>query len=223
MGSIAGLTMALAMSCAPDVAPETIARIVAVESNNQVFALNVNKLGGRQPRANNAEDAARWARHYIERGHTVDMGLMQINSANLRRLGYTVEEILDPCTNVRAGAKILTENFNAASRQWDDPQRALQAALSAYNTGNFRNGFRNGYVAKYMNGPSEIELADGDPVVVEAQEEAVVLPVEDIGPPPVTLIYDTAAPVMPDSFHSIGQPSSPHDAGTHVVGNWSRK
>ena len=31
-----------------------------------------------------------------------------------------------------------------------DPVPALQAALSAYNTGNFSRGFENGYVARYF-------------------------------------------------------------------------
>ncbi len=223
MISLAGLTLTLAMTCAPDVAPETVARVVQVESGNQVFAINVNRLRGRQPRANNIEDAARLARYYIGRGHTVDMGLMQINSANLRRLGYTVEDMFDPCTNLRAGSKILTENFIAASRQLDDPQEALKAALSAYNTGNFRNGFRNGYVAKYMRPSATVRLQDG-PAMPAAKpiDLTTAIEVEDTGPPPVALNYDRQATFQQD-FHALGQPGDPNQATTAVLGNWSKK
>ena len=51
--------------------------------------------------------------------------------------------------NIRAGASILTADYLAAVQTWPDPQTALRAALSAYNTGSFSKGFFNGYVAKY--------------------------------------------------------------------------
>lgn len=222
--ALTGLTLSLALSCAPNVAPDTIARIVQVESGNKVFAINVNRLRGRQPRADNIEDAARLVRLYIARGHTVDMGLMQINSVNLRRLGYTVEDMFDPCTNLKAGAKILTENYTAASRQMDNSQAALRAALSAYNTGNFRNGFRNGYVAKYLRGPATIDLPDGPASAPAPAIDLTALKVEaeDNGPPPVVLNYDLTATYAED-FHGLGQPADPRDAGTAVLGNWSKR
>lgn len=224
--SITGLTLSLALTCAPNVAPETIARIVQVESGNQVFALNVNKLKDRQPRAKTAAEAAGLARHYIARGHTVDMGLMQINSANLRRLGYTVEDMFDPCTNLQAGSTILAENYVAASRQWNDPQKALQAALSAYNTGNFKYGFKNGYVAKFMRGPASISLPDGDSEAEIATHEALPATtdeIEDYRDPSVVLVRDLEAPAYAADFHALGQPANPFDAATSVIGNWSVK
>ncbi len=91
----------------------------------------------------------------IAKGYNVDIGYMQVNSRNLPKLGLTVEQALDPCTNIRAGATILTGNYRGAVRIYGEGQAALQAALSAYNTGNFRSGFRNGYVSRYFaHGPS---------------------------------------------------------------------
>jgi type IV secretion system protein VirB1 len=75
---------------------------------------------------------------------------MQVNNRNLPALGYTVEQVLDdPCTNIRAGAAVLTADYAAAVRTHGEGQLALQAALSAYNTGDFYRGFANGYVARY--------------------------------------------------------------------------
>ena len=77
---------------------------------------------------------------------------MQINSRNLRGLAITIEEAFDPVVNIQAGAKILLRGYRGAIRRYGPGQNALKAALSAYNTGNYEKGFRNGYVAKYFPG-----------------------------------------------------------------------
>lgn len=146
-------------ACAPHVAPATLASIVRVESSGNPIAINVNTIRGRPrypvPRIRSADHAASVAHHAISQGYNVDLGLMQINSRNLRGLGYSVEQMLnDQCLNVKAGAQILTENYTRAARERGHGQDALLAALSAYNTGNFQNGFRNGYIARYFNGSS---------------------------------------------------------------------
>lgn len=142
----AATLLALASQCAPTVAPETVLAIIQTESSGEPFALNVN--GGRQPaRQNNAADAAATARRYVAAGYSVDLGLGQINSHNMRWLGLTWDTVFDPCTNVAALARVLTTNYNAVSAG-RDPQTALRVALSMYNTGSQTRGFRNGYVAK---------------------------------------------------------------------------
>jgi type IV secretion system protein VirB1 len=140
--------LALASQCAPSVAPETVLAIVQTESSGEQFALNVN--GGKQPaRQTNAADAAATARRYVAAGYSVDLGLGQINSRNMRWLGLTWETVFDPCTNVAALARVLITNYNAA-KPGRDPQTALRVALSMYNTGSQTRGFRNGYVAKVV-------------------------------------------------------------------------
>jgi type IV secretion system protein VirB1 len=122
--------------------------IVRVESGGKPYAINVNGTQKLIRQPHNAEEATRWADWLVSRGYSVDMGLAQINSGNLNRLGLTPQQLFDPCTNLRAGAKILTENYLGASRKYGGGQDALRAALSAYNTGNYRAGLANGYVAK---------------------------------------------------------------------------
>jgi type IV secretion system protein VirB1 len=130
------------------VAPETVLAIIQTESSGEQFALNVN--GGRQPaRQTNAADAAATARRYVAAGYSVDLGLGQINSRNMRWLGLTWETVFDPCTNVAALARVLTTNYNSV-KAGRDPQTALRVALSMYNTGSQTRGFRNGYVAKVV-------------------------------------------------------------------------
>src|SRR3546814_665702 len=83
---------ALASQCAPNVAPQTVAAIVRTESHGRPFALNVN--GSTQPpRQSNAASAVATAQRYIAAGYSVDLGLGQINSRNMRWLGLTLEKI----------------------------------------------------------------------------------------------------------------------------------
>ena len=149
------------LACALNVSPVTLEAVARVESGGNSLALNVNRLSGPQPHPVSVVEAVRIAESYIARGYSVDMGLMQVNSRNLPALGYTVEQVLDPCTNVAAGGRILTANYADAARRMGQGQPALQAALSAYNTGNFSAGFRNGYVAKYVGLGGVPALAGG--------------------------------------------------------------
>ena len=135
---------------APHVAPQTIAAIIRVESGGNEFAVGVNCSGAKRVHAKSAQEAAAQARYFISKGFSVDLGLMQINSRNLPGLGLTIEQAFDPGTNIQAGAKILARGYRGAVRRYGPGQSALKAALSAYNTGNYDTGFKNGYVAKFF-------------------------------------------------------------------------
>lgn len=153
--------MELFALCAPDIAPQTLTEVIRVESRGNPLAININgpiKLP-RPPL--DAADAVALVRPVIAAGYSVDLGLMQVNSRNLPQLGVTLEQMFDPCTNLRAGAAILAANYAEAARRQGPGQPALLAALSAYNTGDFARGFRNGYVAKYTaTAPAAVPPAD---------------------------------------------------------------
>jgi type IV secretion system protein VirB1 len=137
------------LRCSRTVPSSTLRAVIRIESNGFPYAIHVNGLSMQPMPVSRARDATRLAQAWIERGYRVDMGLMQVDSANLGALGYTVRDMFDACTNIRAGASILTADYLAAVQTWPEPQTALRAALSAYNTGSFSKGFFNGYVAKY--------------------------------------------------------------------------
>lgn len=151
-GGMTAIGSEIIAACAPTVAAPTVQQIIDVESNGNPLAISVNGANlSFQPQ--DAGDAATIARSYIQAGYTVDMGLMQVNSTNLSRLGYSVEDMFDACKNLRAGSTVLTNFYKLAVTQYPgNPQAALQAALSAYNTGSFTAGFANGYVARYFGG-----------------------------------------------------------------------
>ncbi len=66
-------------------------------------------------------------RSHFGKTRTVDIGVMQINSDAriLSNLGVTQEQLLDPCTNIHAGARILAEKMARHGRTWE--------AVGAYN------------------------------------------------------------------------------------------
>lgn len=144
--------IALIPVCAPDVAPNTIIRIMDVESKGNPLAINVNGLG--QIQADSQAEAARLTEHYMDKGYTVDVGLMQINSSNFGRLGYAnrIEALFEPCNNIAAGGQVL-KDFYTTHRAKKNEAEALRAAISAYNTGSPTRGVANGYVGKvYQQG-----------------------------------------------------------------------
>jgi type IV secretion system protein VirB1 len=137
------------LACAPNVSPITLEAVIRVESGGDPLAIHVNGVRTQPEPATTAAQAAQLAEGFIRRGYSVDIGLMQVNSRSLAVLGITVERVLDPCTNIRAGAAVLTADYAVATRTHPEGQPALQAALSAYNTGSFDRGFGNRYVARY--------------------------------------------------------------------------
>lgn len=191
--------LALASQCAPSVAPETVLAIIQTESSGEPFALNVN--GGRQPaRQSSAVDAATTARRFVAAGYSVDLGLGQINSRNMRWLGLTWETVFDPCTNVAALARVLTSNYNAV-KAGRDPQTALRVALSMYNTGSQTRGFRNGYVAKVVGnagianaGLSYVATLPTVAVAEPASDDLRELLVSDDAAPQAQMIKPRPAP-----------------------------
>lgn len=138
--------MDLARRCGPSVAAPTLAAVAKTESGFETLALNDNTIGKPQSYST-LEEAVSSAERLVARGDSVDLGLMQINSGNLGKLGLTVRDAFDPCKSIAGGASILTRNFLDAKGAPTE-QVALRDAISAYNTGNRTGGYRNGYVGK---------------------------------------------------------------------------
>jgi type IV secretion system protein VirB1 len=135
-------------ACFEDVHPSTLQRIIEVESGGNPIALNINgAVLPRKPKSK--EEAIDIAQQYIDKGYSVDVGFMQINSKNFARYGVTLSSVLDPCTNIKTGSRILHDAYQRAYQQEGNAQSALLVALSIYNTGNTQRGFKNGYVGKY--------------------------------------------------------------------------
>ncbi len=143
----------LAARCAPGV-PERVLRGVArTESNFYPWRLHDNSTHFSASPASLANAEAQ-ATAWIAEGHSVDLGLMQINSANLPALGMTIDQALDPCASLAGGAAVLRAAYGAGP-VGSGQQAALLMALSIYNTGSPLKGIMNGYARRVMRHADE--------------------------------------------------------------------
>jgi type IV secretion system protein VirB1 len=133
----------IVQACSGPVAPATMASIVATESGGYPWAIYVNGLGpSGSMRFPTKQAAIAAAIHYIRAGYKVDMGLAQIDSENLGRLGLSVQQAFDPCTNVRAGATIMAGAYVQAIKAGYAPGvDALTHGFEAYNSGSTSGDF----------------------------------------------------------------------------------
>jgi type IV secretion system protein VirB1 len=136
----------LAAAHAPAVAPETIAAFAQAESALDPLAIHDN-TENRTHRSTTVAEAVALATSLLRRGHSVDLGLLQINDANLSRTGLTVATAFEPGRNIEAGAQIMTAVYRQCRPGRSEPD-ALRCMASVYNTGREQAGLLNGYVAR---------------------------------------------------------------------------
>ena len=130
----------LAQQCAPGVHPTTLQAVVRTESGFNPYSIGV--VGGhltRQPKTR--AEAVATAKALASQGLNFSMGLGQVNKAHLPRFGLSYETVFDPCANLQAGARILQECYDRARTQLGS-DKALNAAISCYYSGNFKRGFQ---------------------------------------------------------------------------------
>lgn len=149
-------------SCSPDVHPLIVNAIVKTESNYNPFAIGVNKGGRLAKQPTNLSEAVETAKRLLVGGANIDMGLGQINSANLQWLGLTVEQVFHPCSNLKALQTVYLHCYNRAGETGNGTR--MQRAFSCYNTGNMTGGFSNGYVAKTTRNYNELTAKVTQPV-----------------------------------------------------------
>jgi type IV secretion system protein VirB1 len=119
--------LALSLQCAPSIDPHMIVAIGQHESGLDPLTIHDNTTGA----VMHGSEVVSAASQLIAAGHSVDLGLMQINSINLGLLGLSVEDAFSACRSVGAAAKLL-------------------ALFSRYNTGSPQRGIANGYATKVM-------------------------------------------------------------------------
>jgi len=162
---------AIVQQCTPpNVSAYTMHQIASVESAHKPYAIGFKLIrtvrrieGGKEKvhrevsllrsQPKNRDEAIEWARYLLSAGYEFDAGSAQIHSTNFASYGLTVETVFDACSNVRAGALILTDCYRRALDRFKLPAVALQAALSCYQSGNFQTGFQTGYVQKVIAAP----------------------------------------------------------------------
>jgi type IV secretion system protein VirB1 len=129
--------LALAHQCAPGVAPDTIVSIADAKSGLYALAVHDNASGTRHAPDTPGAAIALATDPIVAQHHSVDLGLMQVNGANLPAVDLSVADAFDACQSMRTGSEILSQAYH----------HALRAVLSIYNTGHPVRGIINGYVA----------------------------------------------------------------------------
>lgn len=161
------LTAMEMMSC-PNLAmpAEVMHHIVHVESSANPFAIGV--VGGqlmRQPQ--NLAEALATVKMLDAKGYNYSLGIAQVNRANFARYGIdSYTKAFDTCANLSAGAHILADCYARAKGDWGD-------AFSCYYAGDFKTGYRDGYVQKvYTSIEKEAnEAAQTDAIPLLSQSE----------------------------------------------------
>jgi type IV secretion system protein VirB1 len=148
------VALQLALANAPQVAPETILAFAHAESRLDPLALYDNTTG-RSHAPPSVPEAVDLARSLLSAGHSLDLGLMQINSQNLERTGLSLEAAFDPGASIAAGAAILTAAYRRCQPGRDGPA-ALRCMASVYNTGREQAGLLNGYVARVWSAAERV-------------------------------------------------------------------
>jgi type IV secretion system protein VirB1 len=143
--------LAVALQCAPSVDPHMLVGIAQNESGLETEILHDNSTGKVLRGAGILEAAAQ----LIKAGHSVDLGVMQINSRNLGLLGLSLADAFNPCSSVAGAARLIT-------------------LFSAYNTGSATRGIANGYVGKTV---TAIRRVKGEPI--ETPPVPVSVAIED--------------------------------------------
>jgi type IV secretion system protein VirB1 len=126
--------------------PETVLTSIArTESRLRPYVIHVNAphVGIYDPTSR--EDADTLVRRLTALGWNFDVGLTQVNSRNFHALGVTAEDMLDPCKNLTAAARVLEAGYRQALHASLPGRSILETAYSYYNSGKADRGFGNGY------------------------------------------------------------------------------
>lgn len=141
--------LTLAMQCAPDIAPDTLSRIVKTESGFNPWAIGVvGKPLNRQPQ--NKDEALDAIKLLIKNNANFSVGLAQINRQYFDV--KSVESIFSPCTNLKMSSNILKDCYSRALKNSETEQKALLKTFSCYYSGNYKRGF-----IKENNGTSYVD------------------------------------------------------------------
>ena len=203
--------LALAQQCSPGVAPTTMATLVAAESSGNPYAIGV--VGAQlvsQP--GSKEEALSTAKSLLEQGANISVGLGQVNIKNFPGLGLTLDQAFEPCPNLTASSKVLSDCYARAIDQMGAGQEALKAAFSCYYSNNFSRGYEtegkagSSYVMKIALNNEKLASV---PAIGFKPED-----VQEVQPQPKSTDVKPASPVkaLEDGTKGSQQPNSTDDS-----------
>lgn len=164
----------LAQNCAPQIATETIAAVVSIESVFQPFAIRINTDRPLAEQPKTRAEAIETATILISEGHDIDLGLGGINSGNLGRLGMSVSDTFDFCLNIKASAALLEGYYQIALQGGATTAQAEAVMLRSYfGNGDASVGEMVGYDKKVLAERERLSSQLDNIEIVEAQPQAL--------------------------------------------------
>lgn len=106
----AAVLAALISQCAPDVSPDTMNALIMTESGANPYVI-ANVSDGTSKYFKDEKGAIEYAEKLTTENKRFSAGLTQIYSKNFPSLNLTNKTVFDPCTNIKAGAAVLTDNY----------------------------------------------------------------------------------------------------------------
>jgi type IV secretion system protein VirB1 len=129
------LALALAAKFAPGVAPDTMVTFAQLESGLDPLAVHDNSSARTYHPDSPREAVALAERLILSTGHSVDLGLLQVNFQGPTRGDLSIQEAFNPGSSMRTGAAILMEAYEACQQPGRSQEAALKCAASRYNSG----------------------------------------------------------------------------------------
>ncbi|PJR92433.1 type IV secretion system protein VirB1 [Ochrobactrum sp. 695/2009] len=122
----------VAHQCAPQIALETLAALVSVESGFNPLAIRVNSGYPLADQPATKAEAIETASIMIAGGEDIDLGLAGINSGSLDRLDLSVSDAFNICLNLKASASLLDGYYRVALEGGATRAQAEKAMLRSY-------------------------------------------------------------------------------------------
>jgi len=178
-----------------------LAAIALHESGGDAFIIGLNAdrvrgLPAAAIRSSTAQEAAARAAALLAQGRSIDLGLMQLNSAQLAGHGLTVETAFDACRSMAAGA----DHYAA------DVQAVWSLAHRRYNTGSTERGAA--YAAGVEAVLNRVRVQQTGLPASPAQSSLV--PQQPPAPPPCAPAWDAWA-LAQCSARQVKRPAPPAD------------
>ena len=150
----------LMMTCAPLVHPTTLRALIEVESAGNPYAVSINypqalTLAGIGPPAfsqpRSAREALTLSQRLLAQGYSVSVGLAQINVEHVAERHLRIEDLFNPCTNLKVAQQVLLEcDSNQPRGAVPNPGLRLRRTLVCYNAGHYASATGDRYAASIM-------------------------------------------------------------------------
>ncbi|OOG75096.1 hypothetical protein B0E45_04515 [Sinorhizobium sp. A49] len=122
----------LAETCAPAMPSELLAAIASLESGMAPLSIRINSDYPPGARPGNVREATQAATALIAKGQSVDLGLGGISPFDLATMGMSIADAFDPCQNLKATARLLSQYRAAAIRAGHEGDMLDTVMLRSY-------------------------------------------------------------------------------------------